>query len=129
MHMRKYYVCDVIGDGSQLNPYRPKIADLGVNFVAAFNAPAKNWAICRVSSANHDQLEVAGVDSMPDFPLDSKMNSMGQAAKNAMNAKLTARGITQPTNPDAYRDVIKAIGLLVDLNFSEDNFDVAEPTV
>lgn len=124
--MRKYYVCDVIGDGTELNPYRAKISDLAVNHVSVMNA-AKTWAMCRVAGINLELLDMTpGIDAMPDFPLDSKMTSMGNAAKNNMNAKLNARSITQPTSPDAYREVIRHVGQQANANFNEDNFDVSE---
>jgi hypothetical protein len=123
--MKKYYVSTVIGDGTEFNPYRPQLSDSGVNHVAVINQAVKPWALCLVSAQDHDVLEVAGNDPMPEFPLDAKMSAMGIGAKTAMNAKLNARNITQPNNPDAYREIIRSIGQQIDPAFSEDNFDVA----
>lgn len=135
--MKRYYLCDIIGDGSQENAYRPALADEAVNWTAVMpasdpntGAPVSPWALVVVETNNHARLlSKAGVDPLPDFPLDGKVTAIENATRTAVKARLSARGI--PTalvdNADGYREVIRGIGRRLEAAFDENNFDIADP--
>ncbi len=131
---KRYYICDVIGDGTDGNEYRPSVADIqGVNWVGSIPGDAQGrplfpWALVLVATNNHAQLrDVAGIDPLPDFPLDGRMNAVNNAAGNAMSAALSRRGVSVSWGgTDGYRDVVRAIGRRLDAAFDENKFDVAE---
>jgi hypothetical protein len=125
---KRYYVCDVIGDGSEENPFRPVVADLGVNWVGEVSAD-NTRAFVLVNAVNHAAIIAhTRINALPDFPLDGKINAMQTAARNAMNNALTRRGFSVAgiDNADGYRDVIRSVGRSLNPNFNENNFDVAE---
>ena len=131
--MKRYYICDVIGDGSWENPYRPSIADDGIGYVGDIKsdpqtgAPLLPWCLVLVAAPDHTKLGKPGRDALPDFPLDGKVSAINASAKGVMNAAFNRRGITLDLNSkDGYRDVIEAIGKQINANFSSNNFDVSE---
>lgn len=125
---KRYYLCDVIGDGSAESPFRPVIADHGVNYVGEIDA-YKTKAFVLVNAVNHTSLiNIAGVDALPNFPLDAKINAMQSQAKNGLINAMDRRGFATGliSSADGYRDVIRGIGRELNPNFDENNFDVAE---
>lgn len=137
---KRYYICDIIGDGSDVPPtpttghFRPIIADLGVSWVGtipsdpATGRPLYSWALVMVNTENHARvIEVSGVDALPDFPLDGKVNAINNMTRSRMDAVLNKRGINPAfvSNSDGYRDVIRGIGKTLEASFDENNFDVA----
>lgn len=133
--MKRYYACDLIGDGSMDDPYRPAIADYGANYVAAYppqdvstGAYQGSHVLVLVNAVNHTKLMAdAGADVLPDFPLDGKLSAMRTTTLKEMNTMLEGRGFSVTWgNADGYRDVIRSVGQQLDPNFHEDNFDVAE---
>ena len=131
---KRYYLTDIIGDGTEENPFRPAVADLGVSWVGSIptgddGRPLKSWALVMVAAQNHALVRTKpGVDALPDFPLDGKLNSINQSARQGLDQALTKRGLS-PTiynGADGYRDVIRAVGRANDPAFDENNFDVAE---
>lgn len=139
--MKRYYICDIYGNGDidgdgtpQTGPYRPAVADLGVAWVGAIptgpdGRPLYAWALVLVASNDHAKLRnAAGVDPLPDFPLDGKVSSINTATKNAMLARMTARNINRSfvDNTDGYREVIRGIGRQLEPSFDENKFDIAD---
>lgn len=131
--MKRYYISPIIGDGTEFNPFRPKIADYGVAWVGSIPSdpntgqPLFNWTLVMVNAVNHGTvLADNAIDALPDFPLDGKVSAINTATKNAMLTKLEARGIDTAFigNADGYRDVIRGIGQKLEPTFSENNFDV-----
>lgn len=125
---KRYYLCDVIGDGTEFNPFRPAIADEGVNWVGEVSSD-NTKALVLVNVSNHSALlSDPQFDSMPDFPLDAKVNSLQSQAKNAMLNAMSKRGFATGliSSADGYRDVIRGIGRELNPNFDENNFDVSE---
>ena len=132
---KKYYVSAIIGDGTEENPFRPAVADHGVNWAGSIQSdpvtghPIHADCFVLVATANHAKLKAdAGIDAMPDFPLDGKLSSITTATKNSMMNKLKARGFNVDGlgNTDGFRDVLQQIGVQRDPVFNIDNFDVAE---
>lgn len=131
--MKRYYLCDVIGTGAELDPYRAAVADI----------PAvKNWgmqdgtlngklvALCIVACADHAPFKGRpSIDPMPDFPLDGKISAMQTAVKNKMVSDAERRGFDASTigSSDGYRDAINAFGRQLNPTFDIDSMDVTEP--
>jgi hypothetical protein len=134
MKVKRYVLCGIKGDGSYSNPYRPAIADVTGNFVAAWETdqdgkPVGARVFCRVAREDFAPvLAVAGTYALPDYPLDAKISAMQLTTRLALRAALVARGFPGGDFDlaDGYRDVIRAIGRRLRADFNEDSFDVSE---
>lgn len=131
--MKRYYISPIAGDGTEFNPYRPKIADYGVSWVGSIPSdpitgkPLASWVLVLVSANNHGAIiSDPAIDSLPDFPLDGKVSAIQTATKNTMISRLQARGIDTAFigSADGYRDVIRGIGQKYEPAFDENSFDV-----
>lgn len=132
---KRYYISPIIGDGSEFNPFRPKVADYGVSWAGSIPSdpntgqPLSTWALVVVNAKNHAALLADdAINALPDFPLDGKVSSVHTATKNNMIAKMKKRGINTAfiDSTDGYREVIRGVGKILDPQFDENNFDVAE---
>lgn len=132
---KRYYLCTIIGDGSEEEPFRPAVASLDVSWVSLDKPnpeggpPLLPWALVLVATANHAACQaISGVDALPDFPLDARMSAMSAAARTDMLDALAARGISTAalSLSDGYRELINSIGNLLQPGFSVENFDVQE---
>ncbi|MBA3622931.1 MAG: hypothetical protein H0W48_00375 [Methylibium sp.] len=137
--MKRYYLCDVIGDGQDAEPtattgpFRPAVADKGVLWAGVIptgpdGRPLKPWCLVIVDAPNHAPvLADQRVDRLPDFPLDGKVSAVNAATKTAMLNAMTKRGIDTSfvTGADGYRDVIRGIGRSLDAAFDENALDVS----
>lgn len=133
--MKRYYISQIVGDGSDNDPYRAAVGDnAGIRVVSVIptgpdGRPTTAWALCLVGAKDHAALRAdPRNDMLPDFPLDGKVSAINNATKNAMLTRLRARGIDESfvTNTDGYREVIRGLGRQLDSNFSEDKFDVQD---
>lgn len=130
--MKRYYLSPIVGTGDETDPYRPKVADYGVNWVGVIPSlptgqPAFSWALVLVEAVNHGKiLADAAIDALPDFPLDGKVSAIQTATKNRMLEAMTARGINTSFvgSADGYRDVVRGIGRALEATFDENHFDV-----
>lgn len=130
---KKYYISPIVGDGSEMNPYRAKISDYGKSWTGTIPSdpvtgiPLFDWALCIVSSVDHG-LIVADrtIDRLPEVSLDIKVSAIGPAAKSRLDTAISARGIdSQVASPsNSYRDVINGIGRHLSPGFDVDSFDV-----
>lgn len=121
---KRYYLCDVVGDGTPENPFRSCASDYTV---AVASAIKDGVAFSAVTTENHGQLIADNrINALPDFPLDGKINAMQGAAKTQMQTDVAARGldISAISSADGYRDVIRAIGLQLSPHFNENNFGI-----
>ena len=132
---KRYYISPIVGDGTEFNPFRPKIADYGVAWAGSIPSdpktghPTSTWTLVLVNAKNHAALLADGaIDALPDFPLDGKVSSVHTATKKSMVNKMKARGINTSfiAGTGGYREVIRGVGKLLDAQFDENNFDVAE---
>lgn len=143
--MKRYYICDILGDGSDTDPtpttgpFRPAVADLGVNWVGAIpthpeghpdhGKPVHTWTLVMVAGKDHAKLrDVPGVDPLPDFPMDGRVSAINQATRTEMEQAITRRGIASSvvTGKDGYRDIVRAIGQTLEPTFDENNFDISD---
>lgn len=130
---KRYYISDIIlVTGSDFDYYAPAVADLGVNWVGAIESgpdgkPLYTDCIVMVNTPNHAVLRSdPRIDSLPDFPLDGKLNAINGPTKSNMDAALTRRGfdLTGINSSDGYRDVLQKIGQQRSAAFDIDKFDV-----
>ena len=131
---KRFYLCDIIGDGDEFNPYRAAIADSKVAHVAVIpsdpdtGAPLFSWALVRVAAKNHSALATV-CDPLPDFPMDGKVSGINTATKATMKARVrdrTGASAAWIDGTDGYREVIRTLGQILEPGFSENNFDVSE---
>lgn len=133
--MKRYYICDIIGDGSENNPYRPAVSDYGVSWAGTIKSdpvtghPVLPYAFVVVGGNKHVEIQRdSRIDDLPDFPMDAKVSSMHKPTKDKMVEKLQKRGI--PTaflaTADGYREVIRQIGRQLEPQFDENGLDVAD---
>ncbi len=131
---KRYYLCDIIGDGSEDEPYRPKVADYGVKWsggieVGPDGKPLHSDILVIVSTNNHSVLRgVPGIDPLPDFALDGKMSAINNVVKKQMINALRRRGIDDSGigNTDGYREAMQQIGKQRSATFDIDKLDVRE---
>lgn len=137
---KRYYLCPVIGTGASTDdPVRPAVADLGASYVAVIPSdpntgqPVYPWCLVMVAQTDHTPLltpaaRAAGIDALPDFGKDIKVNAMHDATRSAMWQTLLKRAV--PFNDlgsvTGYREVIRRVGQTLDPNFHEDAFDLAD---
>lgn len=131
---KRYYLCDIIGDGSEYNPYRPAVADHGVAWVGVIEsnpetgAPIHSDTIVLVETDNHAKLRADNrIDALPGFVLDGKMTAINSTARTAMNAALSRRKFSTSSinNADGYREALQQIGRQRSPQFNIDAFDVS----
>lgn len=88
-----------------------------------------SWCLTIAAGQNHALTKNnPDIDPLPEFPLDTRMAAMHLPTRNAMAAKMQARGIdTVFINiADGFRDVVNHVGRLHSAGFDADNFDVYE---
>lgn len=129
---KRYYLCDIVGDGSEDNPFRPAVADYNVSYVMACDSDATGRpihadAMVLVNAEDHAQLRgKPGIDPMPDFALDGKMSAINNVVRTQMINALRRRGIDDSGigNTDGYREALAQIGMQRAAAFNIDSFDV-----
>ena len=134
---RRFYLSQIIGDGSDDNPYRPAVARPNVNYSAVYppqdpetGAYTRPFCLVVVEAVNHATLIADGRnDVLPDFPPDGKVSALAQARRTALQAALTARGLTAHVGNidgyDGYRHVLNRIGQYLQAGFDLDAIDVS----
>jgi len=133
---KRYYLCNIIGDGSDDNPFRPAVADYdtaGVSWSGVFQRdpsgrPIHADCLVIVDTEDHSLLRRdAHLDPMPDFSLDGKMSAINKVVKTAMTNALKRRGfdVSGITNTDGYREALQQIGMQRSGAFDIDKLDVS----
>lgn len=133
---KRYYLCPIVEtiDGDGLRLFRPKVAEIGVSHTAIIatgpdGVPTTDWCLVMVATDDHAKVRaLAGVDPMPDFPLDGKVSAIQRQTLVAMKAAVERRGIDPAVidGADGYRDAVRAIGRALDSTFDENKFDVLD---
>lgn len=130
---KRYYLCDIIGDGSEENPFRPAVANYNVSWTGPIETgedgrPIHANTIVLVNTENHTQLRNdPKIDPMAEYPLDGKISGLSVAAKNMCYASMVKHGFsTQQLNSTTlgYREVLQEMGRQRSPVFDIDNFDV-----
>lgn len=141
--MKRYYVCKIIGDGQSIaTAYRPAINDIvdpatglkafitsAIIQTDANGQPVLPWCLVIASGQRH-ALAAAhpDIDPLPDYPLDVKVSAMNTLTRNRALQKMQARGIdvSDLSQADGFRDMIRSLGRKHEPTFSEDDFDVQD---
>jgi hypothetical protein len=136
----RYYICPIIGDGSDENWYRPTISDVArqnkirIGYDVEIRmvrqevgaTPASNWALVMVNATGeeHGILEAdSDIFQLPDLSPTDKMSAVSLAEKNALNTKLQALGMDDVNVNDTYRTFIKSLGVEC-MQVSEEQYNV-----
>lgn len=134
---KRYYICPVVqmDDGTGMLSYMPSVAALpGVSYSAVMptgpdGRPAKDWCLVIVASSDHTAIRaLAGVDPLPDFPLDGKVSAIQRQTMVAMKGAAEKRGVDPSLidGADGYRDALRIIGRALEPAFDENKLDVAD---
>lgn len=101
--MRRWYLCEIVGDGSEPDPFRPALADLGTKNWGATDNPAGGWMIVEadVDAAQHATLiadsRVVSMETKDvggrELDMDEPMAAATPASRASAVGLLTARGI------------------------------------
>ena len=130
---KRYYISKIVGDGSEYDSYRPKVADYNVAWVGSIESdpetgkPIHTECMVLVDAVDHGVLKRdVDIDEMPDFPLDGKVSAITTATKSKMFSVLNGRKFDTSglTGTDGYREVLQKIGSQRSAGFDIDNFDV-----
>lgn len=124
---RRYYLCDVTGTGTRLDPHRAVVGDLGVNYVALLNPPASTTALVLVNTADHTALLAhPQLDALPDMDLEATWNTLSAAVRAAVLARIVARGFATGAivGSATFRTILRALGRQLRSEFDETAFDV-----
>lgn len=95
----RWFLCPVIGSGTEADPYRAKVADLGVDHSAmipsrADGTPRFLWCIVAVDTASFTALDTdTDLDGIPDISLSTELRDLSAAARNRLQTALSKRGI------------------------------------
>jgi len=141
---KRYYLCGIVGDGSSPeNAQRPAIRDdlgpgdsLEVVYPPADPNtglyPPGSTCLVIVGKRNHAPLVAKqGVDALPDVALDVKLSAVHKPTRDAMKARILARGLAfDEAGLDGYREVIRSLGRQISgsSTWNENAFDVPDAT-
>lgn len=132
--MRRYYVCRLVevNDPEFGVTMVPRLAQIappeGASRSFVYDAQRAGFAICVVTHPHGLPAIVdPDVETMPDFPLDAKLNAMQQATRDRMIARCQAFGVStaHATQSDGFRDFLQGVGAQVSPDFRLDGFGVA----
>jgi len=131
---KRFYICKIIGDGSDENPYRPKVADYPVKWASILTSnedgtPKFGFAFAIVATTDHTGLLAdAQIKGMPELSLDAQISTLSKTVRDKMLAYFDEEGIdrTGLNLQSTMRDVIRRVGQHLIANFTENNFDVKE---
>lgn len=130
---QRFCLCDVIGNGTEANPYRPVIANHNVSWVcilasSAINgSPLKTWSLVLVDTTDFTAIAADNkIDLLPAYTLDKTTASLTTQEKNAIRNFLTKRGLDPNfvTTAVTLRDLIQLVGAAQDPAFNMDDFRI-----
>jgi hypothetical protein len=123
---KRFYISKVIGDGTEENPFRPKVADYPVTWMGMFSHPAvRAWALVKVDAVDHaDLIADTQIRPIPEGSLDKTVGSLPAAVKKKLNDYLTENGIDTSwvKNTMTIREVVRNLGQMHDSRFEETKF-------
>lgn len=135
--MKRYYLSDLVTTVdpiTQETTIEPAALEHGLNCAVVYppqnpdGSYVSNTCLVLVEAPNQGALIAdSRNDALPEFLLDSRMTSMGNAAKALMSDVLTARGlpVVWTEGDRTFRDVIRSVGQALQPNFHEDSFFVS----
>jgi len=131
---KRFYICKIVGDGSETNSYRPKVADYPVKWAGMIpsnpdGTPKYGFAFVIAATLDHTQLLAdPQIKGIPELSLDAQLSSLTKATRDRLLAYFDAEGIdrTGLTLQSTMRQVLRRIGRHLEPDFSENRFDVSE---
>lgn len=129
---KRFYLCPIIGDGTENNPYRPKIANnIGVNWSAPMpsnpdGTPKFPWTIVIVGAADHTSIvDDSTIDAFPELTYESTLGSLTQQERTKLLQFLDHKNIpTSGVNVNTtFREIIELVGQYLEPSFRSQKFD------
>jgi hypothetical protein len=120
-----YYLCPVVGDGSDDNPRRLKVADYYGNHSAVLPDDG-TWGIAVVADADHTaSISDPDIHPFPSSDLSVRVVDLDPSISTQITDFLSLYGITV-SEADTLRDVLVRFSTLADGNFDFDRFGVSD---
>lgn len=131
---KRFYICKVIGDGTEDNPYRPKVADYPVSWSGMLpsnpdGTPKYGFTFVIAATQDHTALLAdPQIKGMPELSLDAQIGSLSKDLRDKMLAYFDEEGIdrTGLNLQSTMRDVLRRVGKHLEAAFDENRFDVRE---
>lgn len=128
---KRFYITKIIGNGSEENPYRPKVADYNVSWSGVIpsnpdGTPKFGFTFVIVNTQNHQALlDDPQIKGMPELSMDAQISTLSKAVRDKMLAYFDEEGIdrTGLTMQSTMRDVLRRVGKHLSAEFDENNFD------
>lgn len=131
---KRFYITKIIGTGDETDPYRPKVADYGVNWVGSIpsnpdGTPKFGFAFVIAATQDHTALladpQIKGV---PELSMDAQLSTLRKAVRDKLIAYFDEEGIdkTGLNQNSTMRQVIRRIGQHLEATFDENRFDVKD---
>lgn len=137
--MKCFYICPIIGSGTDNDPYRAAVEDYNVPYSAVipthpeghpdWGKPIFNWALVIVGGNKHvDIRKNPAIDALPEWSPDGRISGLSAAAKAGLLKAMQKRGIGTSiiNNQDDYRFAIRTIGKTLDPLFDEAGLDTLD---
>lgn len=127
---KRYYISDVIGDGSMDSPYRAKIQDGVINGIQSVitgkpdGSPLFSWVLCIVDADNHGILvPMTGVDQLPDILGNINALDLSVPARASIDNAISrvSAGVTI-SDQMSYDDIISDLGKALNSTFDVSKF-------
>ena len=120
--MNRYYLSPIIGTGAEGDPYRPKIADYGVNWHGTIKSdadghPEKPWCLVLVEAPDHAKLLAdTDLDPLPALPMDAPLALASDLSKSRVAAAAARRGI-DTSRAKTMAEMVSTVGRTLDPTF------------
>lgn len=130
---RRFYLSQIIGDGTELNPYRADVADLGKPYAAIIpsnpdGTPKFQRALVIVNALDHTPIlnrPLRNLD-LPDLTMDATLGTLGTLKRKLILDKLAELGwgTSGIDSNTPFRTLLRRIGQRLVADFDENRFDV-----
>lgn len=129
---KRFYISKIVGDGTEYNPFRPKVADYNVSWSGVIpsnedGTPKFGFTFVIVNTQDHTALLAdPQIKGMPELSLDAQISTLSKATRDKMLAYFDDEGIdrTGLTLQSTMRDVLRRVGKHLSESFDENKFDV-----
>ncbi len=134
---RRYFISDIVGAGTKLDPYRAKVQGAGRHHSSVIpvdlvtGIPLFSHCLAIVAAADLSPVvSLTGVDAMPDFSLDTLLSTLTNQQRNQLLNRLQARGLPivngDLTGSSTFRTLLRKIGQHYQANFLETDINVPD---
>jgi hypothetical protein len=120
---RDFFITDLIGTGTRLDPFRPKVTGSITGYMSACN---QTQCLVLVTGDTSAAQSDASMLSLVSDNVDSTVASLSNATRNRIQSGMNSRNIPLTlTDYATVRDFLNALGRYFDPNFDLVNFFVA----